>query len=46
MKKSAGNSWYNQLPGCGFANVGSFGYLSGNQKSNLTETATGHTSGR
>jgi len=34
------------LPGRGVANVGSFGYLSGNPTTNRTEAATAHTGGR
>jgi len=34
------------LPGRGVANVGSFGYLSGNTISNHPEAATAHTGGR
>jgi hypothetical protein len=37
---------HTQLPGCGFANVGPFGYLSGNLTSDLNEAATAHTGGR
>jgi len=34
---------HTQLPGRGVANVGSFGYLSGNTTSERSETATAHT---
>jgi hypothetical protein len=37
---------HTQLPGCGVANVGSFGYLSGNTTSERPETATAYTAGR
>ena len=40
------NSGHTQLPGRRIANVGSFGYLSGNSTSERSETATAHTAER
>jgi hypothetical protein len=37
---------HTQLPGRGVANVGSFGYLSGNPTRKCPEAATAHTGGR
>ena len=37
---------HTQVPGRVVANAGSFGYLSGNTKSERTETATAHTADR
>ena len=39
-------SGHTQLPCRGVANAGSFGYLSGNTKSERIETATAHTAER
>jgi len=37
---------HTQLPGRGVANVGSFGYLSGNPTRRRSEAETAHTGGR
>lgn len=40
------NSGHTQLPGRRIANVGSFGYLSGNSTNERSEAATAHTANR